>query len=419
MPHVCDVCSISPSHVRLLSFAPGWMESTPSVLQWLLDHRPQGFPLTTLPLWQITSSFLTLIPCSGYSNLGPFMHLLGPMVEATAGLSTAYLLYLESCTANRSVVQPMCYGIINCRLAVMATLGISALPDVPATLPMLANSAVQELALCMVASFCQHQHVEHSRRQQQQQQQQQRQHQHGGRSRQSRNSGGVATTASSCSSSSTFADLVIPPDHKMLTVAGGQYAVALHAEMLQQNMPANAGFDTCTRMAMGYLNYLTMQGRRNAATDDSTSAMVYGTAAEPSVLTVPSTQQLLLELTALLWSAGAQKDGLDCMLLLWHCWDHAEAENVGALVAARGPLLLQVLFLAIREGWAAQQQGLFPSKTTENLLFSTVVVYIATMEECKTMTGLGLGVHRRVLPFGFVLQTFDLLRVWNSAAIEV
>ena len=370
------------------------MESTPAVLQWLLDHRPQGFPFTTLPLWQITSCFLKLIRFSRGSNVGSFMHLLGPMMEATAALSTAYLLYLESCTANRSVVEPISDSIIFCRLGIMSIVGNTVLPDVTATSRMLASRAVQELAICMVVCFCQQQHAEHLRRQQGQLQQQQQQR--GGRSGRSRNSGGGAITASSFSSSSTFADLVIPPDHESVTVAGGQYAVALHTKRVLRHMQGQPGVDTVTGLAMTYLHRLA-----RAAADDSTNAMVNESATEPLQLTLRPTQQLLLELIALLWSAGAQKEGLDCMLTLLHSWDNTQAEGVGALVGARGPLLLQVLFLALKEGWAAQQQGLFPSNATDNLLLCTVGACLWKMQECKIITRLGLGVHSRVLSFPF------------------
>ena len=399
---------------------PGWMESTPSVLQWLLDHRPQGFPLSTLPLWQITTSFLKLIRFSHYSNLAPFMHLLGPMVEATAALSTAYLLYLESCTANRSVVQPMCSCIIDCRFAVMVFVSITALPDVPATFQMLDDRAVQELSVCMVASFCQQQHAEHSRRQQQQQQQGRLQHQQqhrGGQSRRSRSSGAAATTGSRFSSSSTFADLALPPDHELVTVAGGQYAVALHAQVVQKNVSAKPGLDVCTMSTIEYFRLRLIK----AASDNSTGVMVCETAAEPSLLTVPFTQQLLLELTALLWSAGAQGHGIHCMGLLWQCLEHAQAEDVGALVAARGPLLLQVLFLALKEGWAAQQQGLFPSETMDNLLLATMSSYLETLRECKISAGLGLGAYSRVLlhrPFHIKAHAFGAFKETDMAALR-
>ena len=387
------------------------METTPSVLQWLLDHRPQGFPLITLPLWQIISSFLKLIRASSnswYSNLGTFMHLLTPMVEATAALSTAYLLYLESCTANRAVVQPVGRCIIGCRLEVMAIVANTTMPDTPAKLPMLSNRAVQELAICMLVSFCQAQHAEHARRQQQQQQQ------HGGRRRQSRNSRSTTTTVSSFSSSSTFADVVLPPDHELVTVAGGQFAVALHAKLVVRHMPAKPGFDANAQLAMGYFFHVMRAGM-----EDSTGTMVSGIAAGALLLTKPSTQQVLLELIVLFWSAGAQIEGLKCVDLLWQCWDHAQAEDVGALVAARGPLLLQVLYLALKEGWAAQQQGLFASEVQDGHPLNTVITCLATMGECKFTSRLWLGVHSRVILSGHVVGICDFLCVQNGVTIEV
>ena len=216
----------------------GWMQSTPALLHWFLEQRPPGFPTKLMSLsWILISAYLNMYLMSTDTSTAE----LGFM-SATMTVGMEYQQTFCSDRALRPFTALGCttfQRIASCQSSVLAKLFWiePELITTPERLHLLHNPAFEYAALLQVAGGCQFGHQQHMK-----EQRQEARLAVGSRARgSSRGSSGTTTSSSSSSRAGTipissFAQLVVPPDHDLVATALGKEAVAAHARAVEDKL---------------------------------------------------------------------------------------------------------------------------------------------------------------------------------------
>lgn len=211
-------CFLQSTPTLAVYLCAGWMQGTPIVLHWLLEHRNQapGF-LEELagPLW--------IIGCFGTRD--NFPHATPAEVAAISQLMTAAMKYqhafcfewgprsnaaLESCIPFIAIYQMSVLGSLH-----RMSRGVTAqLNRAPLMQSLVHNAGVEYAALALIAGSCKYM------QEQQQLEQPAMRGRHGSSSNSRSASGPMAS----------FAQLVVPSDHELVAAALGKPVVAAYAD---------------------------------------------------------------------------------------------------------------------------------------------------------------------------------------------
>ena len=345
------------------------------VLQWLVDNQPEDFLRTSETMWMLMNCWLNRLPedSSDILDLPDVCQHLPALVV----ISEHYVEYIKAHHADDPVdkqLDKVCLKLLTtvlCTRGMIMTIIFSYAKQLKQTSiwdEFLSSPSLLDAALTDLAGVARYKHKQHTARQEGMEMGSSsssssgergsngtssgsssisRGSSRGGRGSSNSNSRAktVAAGIPTIVGASSLAQLLQPPDHELVTVAGGKLAIGVLAQRYEGLFKATAGTQSPPVMTLPLKVIWAYASAPNSSSSSSSSPP--SGAAATSVVAL----QLLLELAALV---GQDEHADADMESLGHAWDMAfraaPLEERQAFLSTRGPLLLQVMWLLAEQG---------------------------------------------------------------------